>query len=135
MTATERLDQIEARANAAMDTPWRVSNLGDAVLDRSGLYVARDVIWEDADFIAHAPTDVPWLIEQVRFLLGELAAAVADNEKKDVALRAVLNLHREQVVATGEDIGGDFYFSECAQERTDAEGFSDYPCPTVRAVE
>jgi len=51
-----RLDEIEARAHAATEGPW------------------------DADFIAHARTDVPWLIEQVR--------------KRDAALQAVLDLHR-----------------------------------------
>ena len=30
---------------------------------------------------------------------------------------------------------GSWYFSGCEQECTDAEGFSDYPCPTVRAIE
>lgn len=103
MTAIDRLNQIEAIANAATEGPWswacRTSADGDHWAVYKGdtahaLASNRDGWGPDAEFIAAARTDVPWLIGQVRFLLGELAAAVADNEKKDAALRAVLDLHR-----------------------------------------
>ena len=106
MTA-ERLDQIEARANAATKGTWTRMGTDDEcyiIVQESGDLLApfndytenHDLTDADADFIAHARSDVPWLIEQVRFLLGELAAAVADNEKKDAALRAVLDRHEPE---------------------------------------
>lgn len=105
MNAADRLNEIEARARAATEGPWswvcRTSADGDhwAVFKGDTAHALasnRDGWWPDAEFIAYARTDVPWLIEQVRFLLGELAAAVADNEKKDAALRAVLDRHEPE---------------------------------------
>ena len=55
----------------------------------------------------------------MRFLLSELAAAVADNEKKDAALRAVLSLHWTE--ADRPEYG----CHNCGRS---------YPCPTVRVI-
>ena len=96
MSAADRLDEIEARANAATEGPWTPDEYTE--VDPDGFYELSRVIapdpdgddWcaigvvhtgilrPDADFIAHARTDVPWLIEQVR--------------KRDAALRAALDL-------------------------------------------
>ena len=83
MSATDRLNEIEARANAATEGPWFVSD--DAVWVDRGEGNADGITgplapwcFGEADFIAHARADVPWLIEQVR--------------KRDNALRAVLDL-------------------------------------------
>lgn len=87
MTAIDRLNQIEAIANAATEGPWswacRTSAAGDHWDVFKGdtahaLASNRDGWGPDAEFIAAARTDVPWLIEQVR--------------KRDNALRAVLDL-------------------------------------------
>ena len=76
------LDAIEARANAATSGPWEVE--AAAVVcdryedERPGVCGPHDVDWpllaEDAEFIAHARTDVPALVAEVRRLRAALAA-------------------------------------------------------------
>ena len=121
-----RLNEIEARANAATEGPWEWEGEAkaeweeganslvpsrhpdDPVLygygyDASGIEVKTPA---DAEFIAHARTDVPALVE---------------------ALRAVLNLHfKAQPIpaAFGTQEGGD-YCVTCAE---------DWPCPTVETI-
>jgi hypothetical protein len=69
-----RLDEIEARANAASEGPW---SQGDTEEHGSGrddaVYLPNDdwlcdpmACVEDAAFIAHARQDIPWLIAQLR---------------------------------------------------------------------
>ena len=103
----KRLDEIEARANAATEGPWNVFVGRIDHPGRSLVAVAYDVVCdEDADFIAHARTDVPALVE---------------------ALQAVLNLHfKAQPIpaAFGTQEGGD-YCVTCAE---------DWPCPTVETI-
>ena len=106
-----RLDKIEARANAATEGPWMGIRYPDGFLGRviggNGFGVAEDFPDDaDAEFIAHARTDVPALV---------------------AALRAVLNLHfKAQPIpaAFGTQEGGD-YCVTCAE---------DWPCPTVTAI-
>ena len=69
MSAADRLNEIEARANAIFDPPWRVKRAGDGVLDRNDLSVARGMILEDAEFTAHAQADVPALVAALRAVL------------------------------------------------------------------
>ena len=100
-----RLDKIEARTNAATEGPWEwdgesnepwpagdnslrsVSGAKDDLVlyawgyDAYGIEAARDA---DAEFIAHARTDVP-----------DMAAA----------LRAVLKLHKHHAGRGGEHCG------------------------------
>ena len=122
-----RLNEIEARANAATEGPWEWEGeakaeweIGanslvpsrrpdDPVLygygyDASGIEVKTPA---DAEFIAHARTDVP-----------DMAAA----------LRAVLKLHKEDGHGWGP---GESFCTECQQ------GYGllvPYPCPTVTAI-
>ena len=119
-----RLDQIEARANAATEGPWLVngpdeqwaviSSGSDSVLHsymrcrpdcegcECGESVAEVAIeLEDAEFIAHARTDIP-----------ALTAAVRD----------VLALHWEATCSRGYPQA---YCVDCDQA---------WPCPTVRAL-
>ncbi|MFJ4107905.1 hypothetical protein [Oerskovia enterophila] len=76
------LDQVDARTNAATDGPWKVDGL-----DREGQYVTRPrdldewpeasmffvtskgSIEEDAEFIAHARTDLPAATAALRAVL------------------------------------------------------------------
>ena len=121
-----RLNEIEARANAATEGPWEWEGeakaeweIGanslvpsrrpdDPVLygygyDASGIEVKSPA---DAEFIAASRTDVPALVE---------------------ALRAGLNLHfKAQPIpaAFGTQEGGD-YCVTCAE---------DWPCPTVETI-
>lgn len=122
-----RLNEIEARANAATEGPWEWEGeakgeweIGanslvpsrrpdDPVLygygyDASGIEVKNPA---DAEFIAHARTDVP-----------DMTAA----------LRAVLKLHKEDGHGWGP---GESFCTECQQ------GYGllvPYPCPTVTAI-
>ena len=123
----KRLDEIEARANAATPGPWEWEGEAkaeweeganslvpsrrpdDPVLygygyDASGIEVKTPA---DAEFIAHSRTDVP-----------DMAAA----------LRAVLKLHKEDGHGWGP---GESFCTECQQ------GYGllvPYPCPTVTAI-
>jgi hypothetical protein len=62
------LDAIEARANAATDGPWRLSEDYNDIHASDGDHLAS--YWHTADgaFIAHARTDVPALLAEVRHL-------------------------------------------------------------------
>lgn len=58
MTATKRLDEIEARLSAATPGPWTRTQWEEE---------QPDVPWDaDAEFIAHAREDVPALVAVVR---------------------------------------------------------------------
>ena len=82
-----RLNEIEARANAATEGPWNVFMGRIDHPGRSLVAVAYDVAREeDAEFIAHARTDVPALV---------------------AALRAVLELHKREESPSGD------YCDEC----------------------
>ena len=113
-----RLNEIEARANAATEGPWETEHHYNRL---TGEHVVSEIprvaecmgngdggldYKEDAEFIAHARTDVPALV---------------------AALRAVLNLHfKAQPIpaAFGTQEGGD-YCVTCAE---------DWPCPTVETI-
>lgn len=107
----KRLDEIEARANAATEGPWEVEHhyargVGRYVVSEvhppvecegngaGGVYRS-----EDAEFIAHARTDVPALVS---------------------ALRAVLEVHAETP-----------YGCAVCEEQNWA---LPWPCPTVIAI-
>ena len=73
-----RLDEIEARANAATEGPWMGIRYPDGFLGRviggNGFGVAEDFPDDaDAEFIAHARTDVPALAAVARFALSQHA--------------------------------------------------------------
>lgn len=71
----EDLSQIEARAAAASPGPWTLGAPegpmdGPTVKDADGLTLVEDVSIRitECDFIAHARTDVPALVSEVRRL-------------------------------------------------------------------
>ena len=76
-----RLNEIEARANAATEGPWdvfmgRIDHPGKSVIA-----VAYDVAREeDAEFIAHARTDVPALVSVARYALSQHSKDEDHNE-------------------------------------------------------
>ena len=116
MTAADRLAEIEARIEAATEGPWTVlpdsADWDVPILDAAGSFICCSPddgvrgghLAQDAAFIAHARTDVPWLVEQVKV--------------RDKALRAVLELH--------------FSRADRLPWRNECSG--DYPCDTVRAI-
>ena len=133
-----RLDQIEARANAATEGPWApwrdqdgaphmngllmVGN-ADAVIPEGEFWVedvdinpvAHTYLPEDREFIAHASTDVP-----------DMAAA----------LRAVLEVHQDG----GESQGylDDGHYGDIPHCCTECGSLGEYgvpwPCATVTAI-
>ena len=129
MTAADRLNEIEARANAATKGPWESDEYTE--IDPDGFYelsrvIAPDpddgedyaigvvhvgILRPDATFIAHARTDVPALV---------------------AALRAVLEVHAPDPYC------GNWHHNPhrcpCAIPAC-ADGCDTYPCPTVRAIE
>lgn len=101
-----RLDEIEARANAATEGPWEAHGSLITSLTGPGGEVA-EASGQDTEFIAHSRTDVP-----------DMAAA----------LRAVLKLHKEDGHGWGP---GESFCTECQQ----GYGLLvPYPCPTVTAI-
>jgi hypothetical protein len=74
MTTTDQLADIEARADAATDGPWNIAVSEDRkwalVLADAGTaderIVVRSISDDDAEFIAHARTDIPALLAMVR---------------------------------------------------------------------
>ena len=107
-----RLNEIEARANAATEGPWMTytvtPHMGSEVLTAPGEgedygdYVVPEYIdMDDAEFIAHARTDVP-----------DMAAA----------LRAVLELHKREESPSGD------YCDECFPNEW------HWPCSTVATI-
>lgn len=123
MTATERLAEINARAEAATEGPWAHWNPADGPSHmeiggkvawkslRTGSQYGDDEKiphWADAAFIAHARTDVPALV---------------------AALEAVLEVHQhfEYSDSRGDGAG-------CNECRYDDGSHMEYPCPTVEAI-
>ena len=114
-----RLDKIEARANAATEGPWFPNRYSDdwevcGELDDNGnpALVASEAVETDAEFIAHARTDVPALV---------------------AALYEVLDQHQRVVLPTYLPIGRMEDVSICGVCTVEGEP-ADWPCPTVTAI-
>ena len=73
---TKRLDAIQARAEAATPGHWDMAVSANRkwalVLGNSGTETERTVArladYDDAEFIAHARTDIPYLLGMIREL-------------------------------------------------------------------
>ena len=104
-----RLDKIEARADAATKGPWVCTLNGD---ESEVTYANAPITWDDhggevftegdAEFISHARTDVPALV---------------------AALKKVLELHQETTISLGHGL----------LQRQCVCG-SAWPCLTVAAI-
>lgn len=112
-------DQVDGRTNAATDGPWEPTRHGVETVPPDDLHrfdimaeqVARTDFTVDAEFIAHARTDLP-----------------AATKK----LRAVLDLHAPRpydTIRDGVSFGQTEYPDLCAECR------STYPCPTITTLE
>ena len=90
MTAADRLNEIEARANAATEGPWEAYRPNPAYriyeicsttpqgLDETLAEVSGYNASDDAEFIAHARTDMPDLVAALRAVLYEVAKVQRD---------------------------------------------------------
>ena len=113
------LDAIEARLAFATQGPWRVKEQDPKQIHRGTVQVQEDgrgieVIAEcycgaydghglrNADLIAHAPTDLAALIEEVRYLRGERAAVVAWLRRPTDPVDEVLTLRWAREIEDGE---------------------------------
>jgi hypothetical protein len=85
MMTPQELDEIEARARAATEGPWtsvfncrdcdeiHMSSLTNGQLETPcGAVDEKEATQKDREFIAHARTDVPKLVEEVRRLQREV---------------------------------------------------------------
>ena len=138
----ETLARIRKQANAATEGPWEVKPYkglaedGDYVdsivgsSQESIVYqlgcgccdIGLEVAHPDAEFIAAARTDVPWLLEQVGL--------------RDKALEAVLELHKDGGESQGYlDDGSYGDMPHCCTECGSLGEYGvPYPCPTVTAI-
>lgn len=116
MTTNDRLAEIKARAEAATEGSWL--NVGLVVCSTTTHEDVADTVVEpvnlqqlaNAEFIAHARTDVPALV---------------------AALEAVLDLHQPFEWSFG--FGPVQSCKHCAEQGANEEK-AHYPCPTVQAV-
>ena len=118
----ETLNRIRRQADAATEGPWVGIRYPDGLLGRVivsgelGVCIAEDFPDDaDAEFIAHARTDVP-----------DMAAA----------LRAVLEIHQDGGESQGYlDDGSYGDIPHCCTECGSLGEYGvPYPCPTVTAI-
>ena len=116
----ETLARIRKQADAATEGPWeadwRFTGWDISGNDDDGLpaLIASDAYGEDAEFIAAARTDVPWLLGQV--------------EIRDKALESVLELHKPvRASMTSRDGVSDVTVCDHCLDPT-------WPCQTVAAI-
>jgi len=102
------LDQIKARRAALDSTPWKTFDHDSMVIGVSrgfpysvkSLPVAVHLRQCDAQFIAHAPTDIDLLIGEVERLRGQLemvTGAWEGSQKDEVKARTLLLSIRTQL--------------------------------------
>jgi hypothetical protein len=89
----QRLDAIRARCEAATPGEWVVIHKGNAlsVIAKSGAFTLNICHYShkdgaDAEFIAHARTDVPDLLAEIERLTAELAAMTAERDEAQLEL-------------------------------------------------
>lgn len=122
MNARDRLAAIAARADAATPGPWESLDNGDRVIawtgrrdDAIGIREFDYVIPEpmdsavDAEFIAHARTDVPALVAFATAVLDEL---------------------HTPFTADFAGVGARTYCVQCTED----SGYTAYPCAHVEAI-
>lgn len=117
MNMIDRLDEIQARADNATDGPWQVSPDGPAEGYAGPIYTESDFTdvpelvsdgtWlPNAEFIAHARTDVPALVAALQAALVkcdrlEALAVMRDNPYDDFSrgARAAISEIRKPIEA------------------------------------
>ena len=104
------LDAIEARAEAATPGPWINNRNGVVIVESHPLAptVSENSSWDDADLIAHARTDVPALVAELR-AAREVVEAAVDLAERDG--------HKDDLC---DDCGLGGHTSPCPWQRLDA---------------
>lgn len=143
--STERLAEIRARCEAATEGPWRVSPY------KSGKYLSVEFLIDgkpfasvalyvhdetDADFIAAARQDVPYLLDEIearderlKFSLSVLNEHLDAHKEKDAEIARLTAVIQESIDDCGmcSGIGTEHYVNE-----TLGEDFIR-PCPDCKA--
>lgn len=79
---SDRLQEINARLSDAMGDgsamPWQHDDPGECVRSVNGREIASVPFYDERDFIAHAPADIAWLLDEVEETRHRLACAAID---------------------------------------------------------
>ena len=118
----DRLDQIKGRADKATEGPWEHYGDGDHEVYQAVEYDDGDlgeyITWSvpvgvDAEFIAHARTDVPALVDALIRVLDKCDRAISfptpDGEMRQacIAMRETAEIIRDEIaVALGVETEG-----------------------------
>lgn len=139
--ASVRLGAIEKRCEVARPGPWRPQETPIdsrystcSIAGRDGYLVAGEFTsldLADADFIAHAREDVPWLLARVRELEAQkaLAIEVGEGVAGEIVTRAPeLKAERDRLKAQLEKLDHNHGCGECATEVGMGEYWSSALC-------
>lgn len=154
MTPAE-LAAIRERADAATEGPWEAEHresldwlsqgLGDDSHQPGSTVHNGDpgnplfgTLWpnrngrENAEFIAHARSDIPALLDHV-----EVQASVIEalNAGVNSALSAKIHAVRELHTSVKPDSDGEHYLDPLTRKPKCGECLLIYPCPTIQAIE
>lgn len=104
MLISDRLDEIQARADKALAGPWEVNPFAHSVR-KSGTnkVVCRLSVLDNASFIAHARTDVPALVAALRAVLAECEDREEVPEDSGSGADAARDIRRMIAAALGEE--------------------------------
>ena len=139
---TDRLDEIEARAEAATPGPWEADDIGHSGAEEpSGIVVHTGAFdWDDL-MRGEAESAVTWMPGWDRHHGDNaefIAASRTDVPALVAALRAVLDLHYDAGPSQGYDFGPDGGYGWvdhcCATCGAHGEYGVEWPCPTVQAI-
>ena len=86
----ERTLSIAGRTTAATPDPWRMCG-------RRGSHVAHCLHGPDAVFIAHAPSDLPWLLDQLQTARAAHRVVQAQLQRRLDWLRAAIRQANEEL--------------------------------------
>lgn len=109
---SDRLREIEERVNAATPEPWVWQEVGDGPENRQRMFLGArgrhyghvlKITWPElledanAEFIAHAREDVPWLLAELASVRAQLEQ-IRDGWRADLRARGYTEIEIEAAV-------------------------------------